>query len=61
MSRPQPPHRPHRQKVGGVQVALGVDEQVRSLFTLLTASLSFYFLGLQGLDNVGGVPGRPWS
>ena len=38
-----------------MQVALGVDEQVRSLFTLLTASLSLYVLGLQVLENVGGV------
>ena len=30
VSRPQPPPRPHR------QVALGVDEQVRRLFTLLS-------------------------
>ena len=42
VSRPQPPPRSHRQKVGAVQVALGVYKQVRSLFTLLTASLSFW-------------------
>ena len=37
------------ENVGGVQVAFGVDEQIRSLFTLLTASLSFHVLGLKVL------------